>query len=897
MNISYRITRYFLYFAVIVFVMTNITSSQDNGNGVHFQRPMTLVTQDQIDIVKDRIANSIEPQASEYTRLIQDANNAQSFIPDVPSSIHIEPLDGSTEFHIGYWQNEARSWFFPGLASALAYVYSEDTDYADKAVDILDAWGNEAPALTSVNSRDRDILVGRGFRQLVHIADLLWNYPGWSQQSKDKLIDYLLYIDSRATGYWRLNNIGDTSIHYTLALACLLQDENLLEAMKVRVENWFTTDDPTWGTTAKIVHSSQHSVDHLKQETDRGISGLAYSLRSASSIIMIAELFRLTLGWDIIAIPTETDGATLENAIRNTLQWRMDHDSGIHSYPFYSPPENINNGHYALTVFEYFNSYIDNEDTNLQNWLIDNRPVTTYSFKDPYATLNRGNIPGADIDQFLPEVPILNSPDNNKADISNPAIFIWSNSEKAEYYELQISLSSDFSSILYKNNEIKMISHEVSYLSNNTGYYWRVRGKNSYGTSGWSEIRRFTTDTTFSNTKQKIFLHEGWNIISSFIKPYDKDITNIFVEIETNLSLVSNNFGEVFWPDYDINDIITWDPAEGYQVYMNSSDTLMVLGEQLIPENTPISLSEGWNLKPYILDQPIPAEVAFENIASSLEIVTNNEGEIYWPEYNVNNIGYLQPGEGYKIFVNDASTLFYPSPTSITTKLSDTSVIFAESTVGAEPEVYQLDQINTGSNSILLILSEHFADGDEVGVWTENDMLIGSGGVRNNIAVVTIWGRDTLHESSDFGARDNEPLHLSVWSDSKQMENSIKVESLTCFMRGELPDTKLHYKENSVMIAKVNYSKTTPVNYTLHQNYPNPFNPATTIQYEIPRDESVSLVVYNLLGQKITTLIDNKKRAGRYEVVFKANNLASGVYFYKLTAGNYTEIKRMILTK
>ena len=93
--------------------------------------------------------------------------------------------------------------------------------------------------------------------------------------------------------------------------------------------------------------------------------------------------------------------------------------------------------------------------------------------------------------------------------------------------------------------------------------------------------------------------------------------------------------------------------------------------------------------------------------------------------------------------------------------------------------------------------------------------------------------------------------------------------------------------------------------FTLYQNYPNPFNPTTTISYSIPNVEAqhaaslqhVILKVYDILGNEVATLVNEQKSAGNYNVEFNANGLSSGLYFYKLTAGNHVATKKMLLLK
>jgi len=85
--------------------------------------------------------------------------------------------------------------------------------------------------------------------------------------------------------------------------------------------------------------------------------------------------------------------------------------------------------------------------------------------------------------------------------------------------------------------------------------------------------------------------------------------------------------------------------------------------------------------------------------------------------------------------------------------------------------------------------------------------------------------------------------------------------------------------------------------YSLHQNYPNPFNPVTSIQYAIGSRQFVQLKVYDVLGNEIATMVNEEKSAGTYELNWDASNLPSGIYFYKLQAGEYAETKKMILLK
>jgi len=88
-----------------------------------------------------------------------------------------------------------------------------------------------------------------------------------------------------------------------------------------------------------------------------------------------------------------------------------------------------------------------------------------------------------------------------------------------------------------------------------------------------------------------------------------------------------------------------------------------------------------------------------------------------------------------------------------------------------------------------------------------------------------------------------------------------------------------------------------PSDYALSQNYPNPFNATTVIEYTLPVESHVKLQVYNIRGQKVATLVDSKQQAGYRSVNWDASKVCSGIFFYKLTAGDFTEIKRVMLVK
>jgi hypothetical protein len=117
--------------------------------------------------------------------------------------------------------------------------------------------------------------------------------------------------------------------------------------------------------------------------------------------------------------------------------------------------------------------------------------------------------------------------------------------------------------------------------------------------------------------------------------------------------------------------------------------------------------------------------------------------------------------------------------------------------------------------------------------------------------------------------------------------------------------TTISYDE--LTITNVENNNSTPSEFKLYQNYPNPFNPSTVISYQLPVSTNVSLKVYDLLGRKVAMLVNEYKDAGSYEVEFSASggsisggdtyNLSSGVYIYRLQAGNFSQARKLILLR
>ena len=150
-------------------------------------------------------------------------------------------------------------------------------------------------------------------------------------------------------------------------------------------------------------------------------------------------------------------------------------------------------------------------------------------------------------------------------------------------------------------------------------------------------------------------------MVSFYVQPENSDIEVIMADIVDDVRIVKNSNGDAYWPEKGINQIINWKIEEGYQVQMHNPATLTIRGTLIDPASTRINLAKGWSMVGYLRNSPLPAEEALSSIMGDLRVLKDNDGNVFWPEHGINEIGSLQPGQGYKIYMNRPGTLIYPA--------------------------------------------------------------------------------------------------------------------------------------------------------------------------------------------------------------------------------------------
>jgi hypothetical protein len=447
------------------------------------------------------------------------------------------------------------------------------------------------------------------------------------------------------------------------------------------------------------------------------------------------------------------------------------------------------------------------------------------------------------------------------------------------------------------------MSEQKEWTTVQAGY---SQGNGNYSANAYMILNRFDVSGISQVT---LNFEQGWNMFSLNINPLDPSIETIMNPIVDDILIVKNNDGETYIPRYGINDIGNINYLEGYQIYLKQESILDIQG-QLVDPATPISLPTGWSLISYLPQSPINAATALATIESQLLIAKNNGGETYIPRYGINDIGNMQPGQGYQVCLTAAGTLTYPA-TGKTIKTTDNSTRKDK----YEPTHFRFEK--TGENATVVIPATIINDdsqletGDEIGIFTKDCLCCGAAvwlGANTAIPIMA----DDLHTEKTDGCQSGDELHFHVWKKSTNEEYAAHTSNKT---KQDLQYQKDGFTVLTQLVINTNNDisgseiPAIPSDFRLHQNHPNPFNPLTTIEYQLPEAADIKLTIYDLRGNEVKILVNGAMPAGYHSIMWDSRNntgqlVSSGVYFYKIevkssdTANRaFFDVKKMIFMK
>jgi hypothetical protein len=384
-----------------------------------------------------------------------------------------------------------------------------------------------------------------------------------------------------------------------------------------------------------------------------------------------------------------------------------------------------------------------------------------------------------------------------------------------------------------------------------------------------------------------ISMETGWNWISSNVHPPNPNVEVIWEGIDC-LEILKGYEG--FYVPGVWNGIGDWDIKQMYSAYL-SCDTSLIINGQGVDHALPIDLKVKWNWVSYLPIAPIDAVAALASITDYLDIAKAHYG-FYVPDV-WNGIGNMEAGQGYKLHTSQPCTLIYPSGGTlakrqgledIAVNTSDTCKYFSDFKTTEDYQAVLIESVDGKGIEL--------ESGDELGVFTENGLCVGGVVLTDNYPVgLMAWMDDARTEIID-GFKPGEMMVIKIWDGSDNKEYHVKITpDYGSEFLGEVPITQVSLEIDLMASSAI------PKKFALEQNYPNPFNPTTKIKFALPEEEEVKIKIYDIVGKVVKVLVDRYMKAGYHEIEFNAQNIASGVYFYRIEAGDFVDVKKMIFLK
>jgi len=378
-----------------------------------------------------------------------------------------------------------------------------------------------------------------------------------------------------------------------------------------------------------------------------------------------------------------------------------------------------------------------------------------------------------------------------------------------------------------------------------------------------------------------------WNNISFYVEPLDPAVENIFPA--DDVLIVTNDQSQFYLPGFGVNMINDVQCSEGYSVYLTGNDPLVLEIEGAMIVDCPIDLFPlFWNNVAYHCSEAVDAVDAFNGIPVLL--VTDDSGNYYLPGFGVNTIdsnGGLQPGKGYRVYLegSDPATLEYDCGAS----MARGNEYMFEQFAATQSDQYQITKTGVSHPILIESIEGNVSVGDEIVAYANGDVV---GAIKvidlNSPALLVAWeGYENYNISLD-GYADGDNIDLRLWSYADNSEKHVEMD-LNNYHYGSTPLTT----GNLIVTDEL----AVPENFALSAAYPNPFNPTTTVNYRIPQDSNVKVEVYAMTGQLVTELVNQNQIAGYYQITWNAGTQPSGIYFVKLTAGNFSQIQKVMLVK
>jgi uncharacterized repeat protein (TIGR02543 family) len=415
---------------------------------------------------------------------------------------------------------------------------------------------------------------------------------------------------------------------------------------------------------------------------------------------------------------------------------------------------------------------------------------------------------------------------------------------------------------------------------------------------------------TLSSVTQNINLLNGWNIISLQVTPADIDMQSIVQSLinSGHLVKVQDETGDAI--EFDpgssnwINDIGSWINTEGYKIRVNNAVTLSVTGT---PISSPVNIGllSGWNIISYPASASADAFTVLNTLMNSGHLVKVQDEAGNAIERNpvttnwINDIGTFDPGEGYKVRVSANEELIIDPSTINGVTLKSVQSSATSSGAGMH---YKPIWTGNGFDHMNIYFSEIsgrdaiFEPGDEIGIFDGlncvGSMMISN--INEGYLSIVVSADDPTTGELD-GYIKGRSISVKAWRPANNLEATMA--SVECISGSSLFEPMgtswINLNSLAMKLSSDHVSET-----SLGDNYPNPFSSSTTIPFTLGNESLVDIGIYNLLGERLNTLIHGTLASGDYTAhwdITDMNNskVTPGIYLCKMIAGDKLYVKRI----